>query len=177
MPKHWSLLHCEIPLIGSCNHPVQQAAPSLPSAGSIDSPARGSTLATDPLWSLAGPDDQVKTASPRTARKPAFPRPAGPLSNRKDSQTGRHLDARIATAWAHMFWGYEKPADKSQAQAFYFLWYVIYFLRYIVLFPANFRVTTNLAKCYGRFSSFAAMILQCDKSMQFWSDPLKSSFA
>ena len=25
------------------------------------------------------------------------------------------------TAWAHMFWGYEKPAEKSQAQVFYFL--------------------------------------------------------
>ena len=28
-----------------------------------------------------------------------------------------------------------------------------------------------------RWPIFAAMILQCDKSMQFWSDPLKSSFA
>ena len=25
------------------------------------------------------------------------------------------------TAWAHMFWGYGIPADKSQAQVFYFL--------------------------------------------------------
>ena len=40
-------------------------------------------------------------------------------------------------AWAHMFWGYEKPAEKSQAQVFYFLWDVFYFLWYIVLFLFN----------------------------------------
>ena len=38
------------------------------------------------------------------------------------------------TAWAHMFWGYEKPAQKSQAQVFYSLWDVFYFLLFIVLF-------------------------------------------
>ena len=30
---------------------------------------------------------------------------------------------------AHLFWGYEKPAVKSEAQAFYFLWDVFYSLQ------------------------------------------------
>ena len=35
-------------------------------------------------------------------------------------------------AWALCFEGYEKPAEKSEAQVFYFLWDVFYFLGYIV---------------------------------------------
>ena len=31
------------------------------------------------------------------------------------------MQALSATARAHMFWGYEKPAEKSQAQVVYFL--------------------------------------------------------
>ena len=79
------------------------------------------------------------------------------------------------TTWAHMFWGYEKPAEKSQAQVFYFLWDVFYFLQYIVLFLSNSPSHCNSGKM--RWQIFAAMLLQCDKPMHFWRDPLKSSFA
>ena len=53
------------------------------------------------------------------------------------------------TTWAHMFWGYEKPTEKSQAQVFYFLWYVfIFFGILFYFFPI---LTAILAKCYGLF--------------------------
>ena len=88
---------------------------------------------------------------------------------------GAQLKHNNDTAWAHMFWGYEKPAEKSQAQVFYFLWDVFYFLRYIVLFLSHFQVTAILAKYNGQFLQqwFCSVTSPHSFEAIHWSHPLQ----
>ena len=80
------------------------------------------------------------------------------------------------TAWAHMFWGFKKPAEKSQAQVFYFLWDVFYFLRaFCILFYffSILWVTAILAKCDSRFLQpwFCSVTSPCIFEVIHWSHP------